>query len=104
VQEKTRVLDIDLRSFFDNVRHHILFGKVARRVNDPEVMHLLKLIVKTTGKKGLSQGGVISPLLSNLYLNEIDRMLERAQKATRRGPYTYVEYARFADDGADFAI
>jgi RNA-directed DNA polymerase len=43
---------------------------------------------------------VISPLLSNLYLNEIDRMLERAQKATRRGPYTYVEYARFADDGA----
>jgi RNA-directed DNA polymerase len=42
VQQKTRVLDIDLRSFFDNVRHHILFGKVARRVNDPEVMHLVK--------------------------------------------------------------
>jgi hypothetical protein len=61
-------------------------------------MHLLKLIVKATGKKGLSQGGVISPLLSNLYLNEIDRMLERAQKVTRRGPYTYIEYARFADD------
>jgi RNA-directed DNA polymerase len=34
---KTRVLDLDLRSFFDNVRHHILFEKVARRVNDPEV-------------------------------------------------------------------
>jgi RNA-directed DNA polymerase len=75
-----------------------LFEKVARRVNDPKVMHLLKLIVKATGKKGLSQGGVISPLLSNLYLNEVDRMLERAQKVTRRGPYTYIEYARFADD------
>src|SRR5229473_94391 len=61
VQHKTRVLDIDLRSFFDNVRHYILFEKVARRVNDPKVMHLLKLIVKANGKKGLSQGGVISP-------------------------------------------
>jgi RNA-directed DNA polymerase len=83
VQCKTRVLDLDLRSFFDNVRHHILFEKVARRVNDPEVMHLLKLLVKAT---------------SNLYLNEVDRMLERAQETTRHGPYTYLEYARFADD------
>jgi RNA-directed DNA polymerase len=98
VQCKTRVLDLDLRSFFDNVRHHILFEKVARRVNDPEVMHLLKLLVKVTGRKGLPQGGVLSPVLSNLYLNEVDRMLERAQETTRRGPYTYLEYVRFADD------
>jgi RNA-directed DNA polymerase len=98
VQRKTRVLDIDLRSFFDNVRHHILFEKVARRVNDPEVMHLLKLLVKTTGRKGLPQGGVLSPVLSNLYLNEVDRVLERAQESTRSGAYTYLEYARFADD------
>jgi RNA-directed DNA polymerase len=98
VQNKTRVLDIDLRAYFDNVRHYILFGKVARRVNDSEVMHLVKLIVKATGKKGVSQGGVLSPLLSNLYLNEVDRMLERAQEVTRHGPYTYLEYARFADD------
>ena len=43
------------------------------------------------------QGGVISPLLSNLYLNEVDRMLERAKEVTRNGRWTSVEYARFAD-------
>src|SRR6516162_6630535 len=44
--------------------------------------------------------GVISPLLSNLYLTEVDRMLERAIATTRRGQYTHVQYARFADDRA----
>src|ERR1700693_5667972 len=39
-----------------------------------------------------------SPLLSNLYLNEVDRMLEKAIASTRRGKYTHVQYARFADD------
>src|SRR5580692_5016195 len=42
--------------------------------------------------------GVLSPLLSNLYLNEVDKMLERAREVTRNGKYTNVEYARFADD------
>ena len=41
---------------------------------------------------------MISPLLSNIYLTEVDRMLERAREATRYGKYTSVEYARFADD------
>lgn len=41
---------------------------------------------------------MISPLLSNLYLNEVDKMLERARDVTRNGKYTSVEYARFADD------
>ena len=41
---------------------------------------------------------MLSPLLSNLYLNEVDRMLERAREVTRNGKYTYIEYARFADD------
>ena len=42
--------------------------------------------------------GVISPLLSNIYLNEVDKMLERAKEVTRRGKYEYLDYARYADD------
>jgi RNA-directed DNA polymerase len=97
-QRKTRVIDLDLRAYFDNVRHFLLLEKVARRVQDEDVMRLLKMILKATGKKGVPQGGVISPVLSNLYLNEVDRMLEKAIQATRREPYTHVQYARFADD------
>src|ERR1700730_11518685 len=98
VQEKTRIIDIDLRSYFDNVRHDRLLAKVARRVDDANVLHLLKLMLKANGQRGVPQGGVISPLLSNLYLTEVDRMLERAKETTRYGKYTCIEYARFADD------
>jgi RNA-directed DNA polymerase len=98
VEEKTRIIDIDLRAYFDNVQHYLLLEKVARRVQDDEVMHLLKMMLKATGEKGVPQGGVISPLLSNLYLTEVDRMLEKAIATTRYGKYTYVQYARFADD------
>src|SRR5437868_2660631 len=98
VESKTRIIDIDLRAYFDNVQHYLLLEKVARRVQDGEVMHLLKMMLDATGKKGVPQGGVISPLLSNLYLNEVDRMLEKAIEATRNGKSTSVQYARFADD------
>ena len=98
VQHKTRVIDVDLRCYFDNIRHDRLLAKVARRVDDADVMHLLKIMLKANGKCGVPQGGVISPLLSNLYLTQVDRMLERAKETTRYGKYSYIEYARYADD------
>lgn len=98
---KTRVIDIDLRAYFDNVKHHLLLEKIARRIQDGDVLHLLKLILKATGKQGVPQGGVISPLISNVYLNEVDQMLEKAIEVTRYGKqkqFTVVQYARFADE------
>ncbi len=98
VEEKTRIIDLDLKAYFDNVQHYLLLEKVAKRVQDGEILHLLKMILKATGKKGVPQGGVISPLLSNVYLTEVDRMLEKAIETTCYGKYTAVQYARFADD------
>ena len=98
IEGKTHVIDLDLRSFFDTVRHDLLLEKVAKRVDDPDVLRLLRLILKATGKRGVPQGGVISPLLSNLYLNEVDRMLEKAKEVTGNGRWKAIEYARFADD------
>ncbi len=94
----TKVIDVDLEAYFDNVEHQILLRKVAQRVNDDKVMWLLKLILKAYSKKGIPQGGVISPLLANIYLNEVDKMLEKAKEVTRQGKYINIEYVRFADD------
>ena len=85
---KTRVLDIDLRACFDNRQHHLLLAKVAQRINAADVRHLVPLMLAATGRKGVRQSGVIWPVLSHLYLNEVDRMLERAIEATRCGKYT----------------
>jgi RNA-directed DNA polymerase len=98
VSGKTRVIDLDLAAYFDTVRHDLLLGKVARRVQDAEILQLLRLMLKASGTRGVPQGGVISPLLANIYLTEVDAMLERAKEVTRDGGWARVEYARYADD------
>lgn len=99
VQGLTRVLDVDLKSYFDNVRHHLLLQKLAKRVIDPEVLNLVKQILKANGKKGVPQGGVLSPLLANLYLNELDQgMEEEMGKRRREGRWERMVYTRYADD------
>jgi RNA-directed DNA polymerase len=84
-------MDIDLRASFDNVRHDVRLAKVAWRVSDAKVLHLLKMMLKATGNNGVPPGGGISPVLSNLYLTEVDTMLERAKQTTRNGTSTYIE-------------
>jgi len=95
----TKVIDVDVRSYFDTIGHAELFKKIAERVNDRDVMRLLKLIVKISGKRGIAQGGPLSPLFSNIYLNEVDKMLEKAKEVSKESNgYDHMEYARWADD------
>jgi RNA-directed DNA polymerase len=58
---RTQVIDIDLKAYFDGVRHDLLLAKVARRISDDEVLHLLRMMLKANGKRGVPQGGVITP-------------------------------------------
>ena len=97
-ESKTRVIDVDLASYFDTVRHDILLSQIAKRVNDKDILRLLNQILKSGGKRGVPQGGPLSPLLSNIYLNGVDSMLEQAKRVTIERGYTHIEYARFADD------
>jgi RNA-directed DNA polymerase len=57
VEEKTRIIDLDLKAYFDNVQHYLLLEKVARRVQDEAVMHLLKMMLKATERKAFLKAG-----------------------------------------------
>src|SRR5207247_793235 len=65
-----QVIDLDLKSYFDTVRHDLLLYKLARRIQDDDLMWLCKSILKSGGNRGLPQGSVIGPLWSNVFLND----------------------------------
>jgi group II intron reverse transcriptase/maturase len=100
LRRMSKVIDVDLSRYFDTIRHSILLGKIARRVQDPDVLHLVKQILKAGGRIGVPQGGPFSPLAANIYLNEIDWMFDDIRKKTTQdqGKYEAVNYHRFADD------
>ena len=98
LRRMSTVIDVDLSKYFDTIRHSILLDKIAKRVQDPEVMHLIKQIIKAAGKIGVPQGGPFSPLAANIYLTEIDWMFDAIRRKTAQGPYEAVNYHRFADD------
>jgi group II intron reverse transcriptase/maturase len=92
------VIDVDLSRYFDTIRHSILLDKIAKRVQDPAVMHLIKQIIKVGGPVGVPQGGPFSPLAANIYLNEVDWTFDAIRRKTAEGPYEALNYHRFADD------
>jgi len=99
VQGLTQVIDVDLKSYFDKIRHDLLLRKLAMRIQDPAILHLVKQILKANGKRGVPQGGVLSPLLANLYLNDLDKAMEEEMvKRRREGKWERVIYTRYADD------
>ena len=100
---KTWVVDIDLKGFFDEVNHDILMRLVGQKVRDRRVLRLIGDYLraplqtadgrKSKRRKGTPQGGPLSPLLANIYLDPLDKELEE------RG----LSFVRYADDIAIFA-
>ena len=98
MRRMSTVIDVDLSRYFDTIRHSVLLDKIAKRVQDPQVLHLVKQIIQVGGKVGVPQGGPFSPLAANIYLNEVDWAFDAIRRKTAQGPYEAVNYHRFADD------
>lgn len=97
VNTRKAVVDIDLKSYFDTIPHDRLMECVRHRVSDPRVLHLIRCWLKAgileegevrSPLSGTPQGGVLSPLLSNLYLHELDKRMSKGDG----------KLIRFADD------
>src|ERR1019366_3748432 len=91
------VVDIDLEKFFDKVNHDILMSRLARRIGDKRVLKLIRrflvagvmangLVLET--EEGTPQGGPLSPLLANVLLDDLDKLLESRDH----------RFVRYADD------
>jgi group II intron reverse transcriptase/maturase len=98
MRRMSTVIDVELSRYFDMIRHSVLLDKIAKRVQDPRVLHLVKQIIKVGGKVGVPQGGPFSPLAANIYLNEVDWFFDAVRRKTAEGEYEAVNYHRFADD------
>lgn len=94
---KPYVVDIDLSKFFDRIHHDRLIAKLGQKISDKRILRLIGIMLRSgvmvngvvnPRKEGTMQGGPLSPLLSNIVLDELDQELER------RG----LEFCRFADD------
>jgi group II intron reverse transcriptase/maturase len=101
----TQVCDVDIEAYFDSIPHRPLLDQVARRINDRRVLSLIKrwlrCAVEEDGRiwkprRGTPQGGVISPLLANIYLHVVDEEWEKRGYTERSGPN--VQMVRYADD------
>jgi group II intron reverse transcriptase/maturase len=94
---KEWVVDIDITKFFDHVNHDILMGRIANVIRDKRVLHLIGKYLRRgamveglveASEEGTPQGGPLSPLLANIYLDALDQELDRRKHS----------YCRYADD------
>jgi RNA-directed DNA polymerase len=110
----SEIIDADLSKYFDTIPHAKLMAVVAERISDGAILHLIQMWLKAPvvevdrngtkrnvgggkgSRKGTPQGGVISPLLANLYLHILDRIWERGGLQQRLG----ARIVRYADDSA----
>jgi RNA-directed DNA polymerase len=102
---RTEVLDADITGYFDNIPHEKLMIVIRERISDENIIKLIKMWLKTPvkegnrikgGKKsknGTPQGGVISPLLANIYLHLVDRIINKMQGEFRKMGIYIVRYA-----------
>lgn len=107
IDGKCDVFDADLSAYFDTIPHKELMDLLALRISDKNILHLIKMWLKAPvlekgklkgGKKnklGTPQGGVISPLLANIYLHLLDKAVNRARGIFNRNG---VKIVRYADD------
>ena len=104
-QDYSFVVDVDLKSYFDTIDHDLLMQMVEQRVGDVRVLRLIRAWLKagvmeegkmTHPDRGSPQGGVVSPLLSNIFLHEVDRQWCKVGDATGGT----VRLVRYADDSA----
>lgn len=103
---KTEVYEADISKYFDTIPHDKLLRVFANRISDRKTIRLIKMWLKTPikekgkiigGKKnklGTPQGGVISPLLANIYLHLLDRLVKNKEMFKRKG----IKIIRYADD------
>jgi len=96
-QGKSWVVDIDITAFFDEVNHDILLHQISQKISDRQVLGLIRTYLRAgvvkNGKeerrqKGVPQGSPLSPLLSNIYLDKLDKELEKRE----------LSFCRYADD------
>lgn len=99
------IYDVDLEKYFDTVNHAKLMKLVARRISDSQVLHVIREWLDCgyiedgqhrESREGTPQGGVISPLLANIYLNPVDQAFERKGLGAIRNGSIHV--VRYADD------
>jgi len=101
------LVDVDVVGFFDNIDHDILLDLLRKKIDDEDLLKLVKGMLKAgyienwawnATYSGTPQGGVISPLLANVYLHELDKFMEKVQTGYNRGKARAIlpEYQRFS--------